>query len=297
MNNIVEFEITATPETALKKLSKAGIAVYKLKKRGSSLGFGVEREYVQKVFAIFAHPCYNIKVKKRSGRERLVSFMKKRFGLVIGAAAFCILTTLSSGVVFRIKIVGNGAYLGGSILSIAEECGARVWSPCRGMDVPVMQARIMSLPDVNFCSVQRAGSYLIIDVRTEGEHTAKVDYQPLKASVSGKVTRLVAVCGTAERSVGDSVSAGDVLIGAYEVNANGEGAKCLAVGFAEIAASASISSFYECESEENRQSALKAANLYSDRILESSCTARPCEGGVTYEVTFTYLVTVAVNME
>lgn len=297
MNNIVCFEVTATMETALKKLSKANIAVYKLKKRSSRVQFGVRQEYVEKVFAIFSHPCYNTVIIKNSGVTRLKLFLQKRFGLIAGAVVFIAAAVISGNTVLKIKIVGNGGYLERQIISIASECGAREWSFCRNLDAPLMQSKIMALPDVNFCSVKRDGAYLLIDVRTEEEHTSRADCKPLTANVSGEVYRLVAICGTPERKEGDGVSVGEVLIGAYELSADGERIPCLAVGFAEIKAKAEISLFYGEESEQNAQSALKAAALYSDTVLERSYTVSPCEGGVKYEVSFTYLKRVAVNME
>ncbi|MCM1437627.1 MAG: sporulation protein YqfD [Roseburia sp.] len=297
MNNIVRFEVTATLETALKKLSKANIAVYRLKKRSSRVQFGVRQEYVEKVFAIFSHPCYNTVIVQKSGVIRLKLFLKRRFGLVVGACLFVAAACLSSNAVLKIKVVGNGGYLKGQIISIAADCGAREWSFCKNFDAPLMQSKIMALPDVNFCSVKRDGAYLLIDVRTDDEHVKKADYKPLNSPLSGEVYRLVAICGTPEKSEGDSVTSGEVLIGAYELSADGEKIPCLAVGFAEIKAQASVSLFFESESGENEQAAQKAALLYSDTVLETSCKVSPCEGGVKYEVNFTYLKRVAANME
>lgn len=297
MNNIVEFQVTSTLETALKKLSKANIAVYKLKKRSSRVQFGVRQEYVEKVFAIFSHSCYNTVIVKKSGVERLKLFLKRRFGLIVGGALFVAAAVASGNAVLKIKVVGNGGYLSPQIISIARSCGAREWSFCRNLDVPLMQSEIMALPDVNFCSVRRDGAYLLIDVRTEEEHTSTADNKPLKSPIAGEVYRIVAICGTPEAAEGQSVEAGSVLIGAYELSAEGEQIPGLAVGFAEIKAQARMSLVYSEESEENTQSALKAAALYSDEVLDKSYTVSPCEGGVRYDVSFTYLKRVAINME
>ncbi|MDE6557703.1 MAG: sporulation protein YqfD [Clostridia bacterium] len=297
MNNIVEFEVTASPETALKKLAKADIAVYKLKKHGSKLHFGVSQEYVEKVFAIFSHSCYNTVIRKKSAKMRLISFMKVRFGLVAGAVIFAAAAFLSGNTVLRIKVIGNGAYLEEQVIAIAAECGAKEWSACRNLDAPLLQSRVMALSGVSFCSVQRDGAYLLIDVHTEEEHSSKLDFEPLKADIDGEVYRIVAICGTAERQAGDKVAAGDVLIGAYELSEEGEGNPCIAVGFAEISVKASVSLVFDKESEENTEAALKAATLYSERVLERSYKVSPCEGGVTYDVQFTYIKTVAINME
>lgn len=297
MNNIVEFEITATTEAALKKLSKANIPVYKLKKRRSKLAFGVSQEYVEKVFAIFKHPCYNTVIRRQSPKKRAFAFLKKRFALIIGGVLFTFACAFSGNIVMRVKVTGNGGYLAPQVLTIAKECGVRTYTACKGFDAPLLQSKVMALPSVNFCSVRRAGAYIIIDVRTEDEHTAVADARALISDVSGEVLKIVAVCGTAEKAAGDKVSAGDTLIGAYEKDAEGGSVKSLAVGFAEICVTSALSLFYESESGENAQNALKATALYSDRVTSSSYTVSPCEGGVKYEVSFTYIHTVAINMQ
>lgn len=297
MNNIVEFEVTAAPEVALKKLAKADIAVYKLKKRGTKLSFGVSQEYVEKVFAIFSHPCYNTVIRKKSAKMRLISFIKIRLGLVVGALIFIAAAFASGNTVLRIKVVGNGAYLKDQIISIAGECGAKEWSLCKNLDEPLLQARVMALSGVSFCSVRRDGAYLLIDVHTEEEHTSKLDYEPLKADIGGGLYRIVVVSGTAEKAEGDAVESGDVLIGAYELTESGEQIPCLAVGFAEISVKTEVSLYYDKESEENTASALKAAALYSERVLEQSYKVSPYDGGVKYDVSFTYIKTVAINIE
>ena len=297
MNNLVIFSVTAPAEVALKKLAKANIPVYRLKKQGNTLTFGVSHEYLEKVFAIFKHSCYNVRVVKQSSAFRFARFIKRRFGFVVGAVMFCTLAVLSGSVIIRVKVTGNGSYLSREITSIAQSCGVKPFTFCRNMDVPSIQAKVMALPNVSFCSVQRSGAYLVIDVHTETEQTVETKSSPLKATLSGEVYRIVAICGTAERAEGESVSVGDVLIGAYYLTAEGERVSCLAVGFADIAVKASISLYYQTESEESEKDALAATALYSDRVLEKSFKVSPFEEGFKYEVTFRYLVTVAVNME
>ena len=297
MNNLVQFCVTATVETALKKLSKVNIAVYKLKKRSSNVYFSVEEEYKQKVFAIFSHPCYNITVKQKSAKSRFLSFLGRRFGLAVGAATFLAACILSNSLVLKVKVVGNGSYLSPHVLTVATDCGVRCGTFCSGLDKPLLTSRILALPSVTFCSVQRKGSYLIIDVRTDEEHSYVTNSQSLVSKAEGEVYRIVVLSGTAERKVGESVQAGDTLIGAYRLTEEGERQPCLAVGFAEIKKTAYITVFFESESDENASSALAATALYSDKVLEKSYKVSPCDGGFNYDVTFTYLTVAAINME
>ena len=93
------------------------------------------------------------------------------------------------------------------------------------------------------------------------------------------------------------VKEGETLIGAYYLTDSGESVKCLAVGFAEIKVTANVSLYYGEDSEDNMEAALNSTALYSDKVLEKSCKVSPYEDGVKYDVTFSYLVTVAINME
>lgn len=297
MNNLTEFELTAATETALKKLTKAEIPVYKLKKKGARLRFSTNSEYTKKVFAIFAHPCYNVVVKKDSPKNRLKGFFGRRFGLVAGAALFVAAAIISGNSVLKIKVTGSGSYLSPQVLSIAYECGAKEYSLCKGLDKPLLQAKVLALPGVNFCSVQRQGAYLVIDVQAENENFATTEYKPLVSSVSGVVEEVVAICGTPEKAAGDNVMAGDTLIGAYALDEEGQSSKCLAVGFARIASTVTLTVFFDCESEDNARNALSSASLYSDEIVKRSYKVKPCDGGVNYEVTFTYIKTESINIQ
>lgn len=297
MNNLVAFRVTCTVETALKKLNKVNIAVYKLKKRGVYVYFSVEEEYSQKVFAIFAHRCYNVCIRRKSVKMRVKDFLVRRFGLVAGAIVFLAACIVSNSLVLKIKVTGNGSYLSPQVIAAANDCGARCGLPCSKLDKPLLTSKILALPSVTFCSVQRMGSYLVIEVRTDEEHSAITNENALVSPCDGEVYRIVVLSGTGEKAEGDGVKNGETLIGAYRLTESGERQPALAVGFAEIKRTATIVVFSEKESEQNAASALAATELYSDRVLEKSYKVSPCEGGVNYDITFTYLTTLKINME
>ena len=297
MSNLTGFCVTTTVENALKKLSKAKIAVFKLKKQGANVYFYVEQEYEQKVFAIFSHPCYNIRIRRKSAKARLKGFLAIRFGLVVGAALFIAACVLSNALVLKIKVVGNGSYLSPRVLAAASDCGVKIGTPCLNMDKPLLTSRILSLPEVTFCSVQRRGSYLVIEVHTDEEHSPTVNCTALKSNCEGEVRRVVVLSGTAEVGEGQKVAAGDILIGAYRVTESGERQDALAVGYVEIIRRAAVTVFFESESEQNAAAALAATALYGDEVLEKSFKVNPCDGGFNYDVSFTYVTTLSINMQ
>ena len=297
MSNLTGFCATTTVENALKKLAKANIAVYKLKKQRSTVYFYVEQEYVQKVFAIFSHPCYNIRIKQKSAKTRLKNFLAIRFGLVVGALLFTAACVLSNAIVLKVKVVGNGSYLSPRVLAAASDCGVKIGTPCFNLDKPLLTSRILSMPEVTFCSVQRKGSYLVIEVQTDEEHAPQTKAQSLASNCEGEVRRIVVISGTAEVGEGQKVTAGETLIGAYRVTESGERQDALAVGYVEIIKSANVTIFFESESEQNALKALAATALYSDEVIEKSFKVNPCDGGFNYDVAFKYIITLSINMQ
>lgn len=296
MNNKVEFQVTARVEVALKKLAKAQIPVGAVKVQGAKVRFSTNREYIQKVFAIFKHPCYNTVIRRKSAKMRLADLFKRRFGLIVGGVVFLATCVISQSLVLKVSVTGNAPYLTEQVLSIATECGVKEFTFCSKLDKPLLSSRVTALENVEFCSVTRKGWSLIIDVHAHPREENKVNYSPLKAERAGTITKLTALCGTPEKAVGDKVSVGDVIINNYELTADGERVKCLAAGYAEIEVSGSISLFYERQSEENERLALSAPSLYSDSVTAKSLKITPCDGGYYYSVDFTYLHTQAWNI-
>ncbi len=289
--------VTSSVETALKKLGKADIAVYGLKKRGAYVYFCVEEEYVQKVFAIFSHPCYNVGIRRKSAKSRLKNFVGRRLGLLIGGAMFVAACALSNFFVLKIKVVGSGSYLGPQIIDLAKSCDVERGRLCTHPDFPMLTSRILSMPGVSFCSVQKAGGVVVIDVRAESGGASYPKPKSLVSGCGGEVVKIVALCGTAEKGVGDRVEKGDTLIGGYALTENGERIQTPAVGFAHIKCTRSISLFYEKESDKNAADALSSTLLYTDEPLEKSYSVSPCDGGVKYELKFSYITALYINMD
>ena len=118
MTDLAEIQIVSTVENALRKVKKAEIAVYDLKKEGARLIFFVKHKDVKKIFAIFDKPCYNIKVIKKSRISRLLSFAAVRAGLIAGAAIFVAAAVIANTFVLKIKVSGNGSYLEAEVRKI-----------------------------------------------------------------------------------------------------------------------------------------------------------------------------------
>ncbi len=295
MNDLTRLSVACTAQYALNKLKKAEIAVWHCKKEGVRFLFSVKDKDVKKVFAIFAKPCYNIKEVGLSRARWLLKLLSLRAGLAVGAAVFAAMAVFANSLVLKIEVEGSGSYLEHEVLTIIYDEGAREFSRLSSFDKSVATGRILALPDVTFCNIEKRGSILIIDVRTDGEHSSAVSYEPLVSDVSGKVVNIVAICGTAVAAVGGEVVAGDVLIAPYNLS-GGERAECLAAGYAEIEVTGRSEYAADCDSEENLKNAYSSLLLNGDEIVSRTHTVREEGEGVVYVIDFTYLHKLSINL-
>lgn len=295
MTNYTRISVVSTAEAALRKLKKAQVGVYDCKKTGAEFAFSVKDKYVEKVFAIFAKPCYNVRVIKKSKTGGFLSFIAYRAGLVAGAAMFIALALISQTFVLKIKVSGSGSYLEPEVRRIVLDEGAGKFKPYSAFNQSVATGRILALPQVTFCNIERRGSVLTVDVQVDEEHYGSASLKPLVSDADGVVKNIVAICGTAAVSAGDSVKRGDTLIYAHELSGE-ETIKCLAAGYAEIECAGTAEYFADAESDENLKKAYASAMLESESVLTRTHTVKPADGGVVYEIKFTYLHKVSINL-
>lgn len=296
MIDVTKLTVTATAETALRKLKKAGISVFDCKKDGARFIFSVKDKQLKKAFAIFAKPCYNISIVGKSSRNRLSDGLLNRIGLIIGGIIFAAVAVISNSFVFKINVSGSGSYLSPEVRRIIYECGAKEFKLFSDFDEPAAICKILALPQVTFCNIEKRGSVLRVDVQIDDVHSSTAQRTPLVSDRAGKVRNVTAICGTVAVNIGDDVSAGSTLIAAYTLAGEIQ-TECLAVGYAELECRGRTEYFATEESEENLKAAYSAALMEGEEILTRTHTVKPADGGVVYVLEFTYLHKLSINME
>lgn len=295
MNNVTAISVVCTAEAALKRLKRAGICVYGCKKRGAAFVFAIKDKDVEKAFAIFAKPCYNVKVVRRSRVKRLLGLVRLRAGLFLGAAAFIALALASDMFMLKIEVSGSGSYLEAEVRRIVYDEGAGEGKLYASFNFSAATGRILALPQVTFCHIARCGSVLVVDVQTDEEHAGTASYEPLISDADGTVRTIVAVCGTAAVAEGDSVKKGDTLIHAYTLAGENK-VEGLAAGYAELECAGTAQYFSAAESRQSLKEAYASLLLEEEDILTSSYTVKPTQGGVLYVIEFTYLHKLSINL-
>ena len=197
--------------------------------------------------------------------------------------------------VLKIEVSGSGSYLESDVRRIVYDEGAKMFRPFSSLNKAVATGRILALPQVTFCNIRQRGSVLIIDVQVDEEHFGTVNAQPLVSDVNGVVRNIVAVCGTAAVSAGDTVKKGDTLIYAHMLSGE-ENISCIAAGYAEIECARTAEFFAEEESEENMKKAYASVLLENEEILSRRHSVKPCDGGVIYIIEFSYIHKISINL-
>lgn len=295
LTDTARITVVSTAETALKKLKNAKVGVYNCKKDGARFIFSIKDKDLKKVFAIFSKPCYNISVQQ-SRRQNLLSRAVARIGLIVGAILCILIAAISNLFIFKIEVSGSGSYLYADVKRIVYEQGFSEFKVYRGFDVPAAESKILALPQVTFCNIEKHGSVLKIDVQVDEELNNTAKLTSLVCVHDGVVKNIVTICGTAAVSVNSSVKKGDTLIHAYTVVGE-ERADCIAVGYAEIECKGSYEYSAAAESDSALKAAYSKANLYAENIISRTHTVKTVDGGVVYLIEFTYLQKLSINME
>ena len=281
------------PERALLRLKRAGIVVYHVKKtQKNQILLSVKKKDSEKVFAIFPNPCYNSNVYSAYTAKRLGIFggwryfesLKKRTGLIVGGLLFCALTLFADGLVFGVRFSGTDIYAREAVAAL-EENGIKPFARYSSGKEDLVCAKLLKNKGVEFCSVQKQGLYVVVEVRLSPflEHAPQKG--DMRSSHSGTLLSITALRGTPQKKAGDRVQVGETLVSGYFETQSGEKKSV------EVIARASVACTYEkslqaASAEEAFAKAYLEIGLSErDTITKKSIEERDNEYAVTIEYT------------
>ncbi len=288
------------PERALLRLRRARIPLYNLQKtQKNAILFQVEKKDIEKVFAIYPNVCYNsssnspyvVRNLGGVGVAKWLDFARKRLGVLLGLLAFVIVTLAADGLVLGIDVVGATAYTRESKIALAE-CGITPYAFYKKGQEELVAAKLLAIPDIEFCSVKKVGNRVLVELRQSPLHTDNLQKETMISAREGKLLSLTVLRGTPLKKTGEEIRVGEPLVGNYFTTEEGGQVSV------EPIARASIACAYEgVHSARNEQEAFAQAYLgldlsASDRIESWSCEER--DGG--YLVKIAYLAVQTVNL-
>lgn len=147
------------------------------------------------------------------------------YGSIVGVLAIMVGMIVYNSGLFSLNIYGNSAVSDDLIKQeIIEKCG-NIFGAFSSVNVDTVQQAVLDINGISYVSVERVGTELCINIV---EESTKVDindtqtYNNIVSKYDGIITSISVVSGTALVGVGSVVCAGDVLIGAYKLDAEGE---------------------------------------------------------------------------
>lgn len=198
------------------KLAREGIPVLSVRPCGKNrIEVQIRAKDVEKTFAILRGSCYNIGGLQYCGLSRLFRGLPRAAGLLFGALLFLGLVLFFEGRVLEVEVVGGGAYYAREVVALLKEEGVGVLSPMP-RDTGRLVSRVLGLPGVEFCACKKRGGVLTVEVQC-AENAAPIADMPMVSTVSGIVTELVVLRGTACVNVGDRVEKGQTLVENYSL--------------------------------------------------------------------------------
>lgn len=209
------------PERALLRLKRGGIPVYDAKKcEKNQILFYVNRKDSEKVFAIYPNVCYNnsinsaysVKKMGTTGIWKYIERAKRRVGLLLGGLLCIILTLLSESLVFEIECTGTNIYVREARIALSE-VGITPFSFYEKGKEDLVCAKLLAIDDVEFCSVQKVGHRVVVEIRTSPFLSPTLQSGVMTAQRGGTIVAITVLRGSPLTKIGDVVQAGDRLVG------------------------------------------------------------------------------------
>ena len=210
--------VCATPERVVNLCAAGGVPFWNVTwLTAERLRFTTTRSGERRLREIMAELDAEVSVVERSGAPELWRRVRRRYVLLGAAALLPLVLAVSAGRIWGFEVSGNDAVATPEILQALERCGVAVGTRGVGLDQDDLRNRVLPLlPDVVYLAVNVRGCTAHVQVveRTRPPHLYRdSDVQNVVAARDGLITKIEALDGVTCVQVGDTVQAGQVLLG------------------------------------------------------------------------------------
>lgn len=171
---------------------------------------------------------YNIQMKltEKKGITFKLYKYKYRYGILLGAAAFCLIVFLCSSVVWDISVTGNERISTDSIMSFLSENGIYPGASRKNLKTTVTELKaMMKYKDLAWISIEESGSRINVKVSESIENP----YFGLSVSTpcnlvafrDGRIVYSEIHSGTMKYEIGSGVKEGDVVVSGIVTDSDG----------------------------------------------------------------------------
>ena len=207
-------------------LHEKGISIYNFNKINEKTAkICIDYADRRKFFAISKNMCYNIKKESYKGFFSPLIYAFQYFGLFLGIIFSIFLSLYVDNILLDIKCVGSGACFSSKIIQTINDCGIKKYSKFSLINLKELQSIILSSNEnLSFVTCEKSGNTLIVNsvLNVEGQGVLQQSIKDIVSDYSGVIDKIEVLRGTPLVNVGDSVSVGDKLVGAYVTSKEGE---------------------------------------------------------------------------
>ena len=202
-------------------LKNKGVVLKDIVKRDrKTLIVSVSSADTEKFFAITRELCYNIKKAGERGKYRFVLKITRNLGLIVGAVIFAVFSVIADDFVFSVDYTGSGSVYSREIGAFLESENVKPFARFSEIDLSVLSDKILARTEnVSFAECTKVGNRLKINL-VLSEKAAKPlggDKETLVSDIDGEIEYVKVYRGTALKSVGDNVKAGEAILGGFAV--------------------------------------------------------------------------------
>ncbi len=151
-----------------------------------------------------------------NGLPVILNKYKSRAGLLIGALIFFVMFYIFSLYVWKIDIVGCKTITKQEIMTRINQCGLNIANQKSRLDLKQIENNFLKgYSDVSWVSINIKGTVATVEIRENTRKVKKLDTtQPcsIYASRDGVIASVKAYMGYSVVNIGDTVTAGDLLI-------------------------------------------------------------------------------------
>lgn len=166
-----------------------------------------------------------LRVQRRSGLPFYLRHLRRRPGLVAGAALFFAVIQCLSLFVWDVQVEGNSQLSREQVVAVAEELGLKPGILKSSLNIQLVeQGSLSRLPEISWLAVNISGGRADIRLRERDMAPYMVpENEPcnMKARCAGQILRMEAHTGTAAVKEGDGVVEGQLLISAIVEDVHG----------------------------------------------------------------------------
>lgn len=195
-----------------------------------NIEFEVQSKNKKKLEIIAQKNNYQISTNKGYGISKYWHFLLARIGIFAGIILFVLINIFANFFVWDIKIYGTENVQNQEILALLGQKNIKKGAIISKIAPEDVESTITNnIEKVSMCSVIKKGTTLIINIKEKmlASEIKNINGNgDIVAETNLTITEMDVVSGTALKSVGDSVKAGDVIVAGYILDTSGNKISC-----------------------------------------------------------------------